>query len=123
MKLDVHRDTAVACIRMRLSRGQYEEQRETLRIFSADLQRLARWLRGHKVRHVAMESTGVFEAARWKLELLLINPAQVRAMAGHKTDQIDCARIAEFLQHGRLAGGSSRQPYRSFAADGEEQKR
>ena len=110
--LDVHRDTVVACIRTRINRGQYEEQRETFRTFSADLRRLARWLKDNKVRHVAMESTGVYwipiwnilEAARWKFQLLLVNPAQVRAMAGHKTDQIDCARIAEFLQHGRLAG-------------------
>ena len=110
--LDIHRDTVVACIRTRLSRGQYEEQRETFRTFSVDLRRLVQWLKDNKVRHVAMESTGVywipvwntFEASRWKFELLLVNPAQVRAMAGHKTDQIDCARIAEFLQHGRLAG-------------------
>jgi transposase len=46
----------------------------------------------------------VLEPSRYRFHLTLVNPAQVRAMAGHKTDQIDCARIAEFLAHGRLAG-------------------
>ena len=46
----------------------------------------------------------VLEPSRYRFHLTLANPAQVRAMAGHKTDQIDCARIAEFLAHGRLAG-------------------
>ena len=59
-----------------------------------------------------MESTGVYwipiwnilEASRYQFKPLLVNPAQVRAMAGRKTDQIDCGRIAEYLQDGRLAG-------------------
>jgi len=59
-----------------------------------------------------MESTGVYwipvwnvlEPSRYRFHLTLVNPAQVRAMAGHKTDRIDSTRIAEFLQHGRLAG-------------------
>ncbi len=48
-----------------------------------------------------MESTGVYwipvwnvlEQYRFGFDLLLVNPAQVRALNGHKTDQIDCARI------------------------------
>jgi transposase len=102
----------VACIRKRVGHGQYEEQRETFRTFTGDLKRLSRWLRDNKVHQVAMESTGVYwmpvwntlEPSRFKFDLTLVNPAQVRAMAGHKTDQIDSGRIAEFLQHGRLAG-------------------
>jgi len=92
--------------------GKFEEQRATFPTFSADLKRLARWLQDHQIRHVAMESTGVYwipiwntlEASRYRFEPLLVNPVQVRAMAGHKTDQIDCGRIAEYLQNGRLAG-------------------
>jgi len=110
--LDVHRDTVAACIRTRLVGGVYQEQRETFGTCSADLQRLVCWLRDHQIRQVAMESTGVYwipiwntlEASRYRLQPLLVNPVQVRALAGRKTDQIDCARIAEYLQHGRLAG-------------------
>jgi transposase len=110
--LDVHRDTVAACIRVRVGHGQYEEQRQTFATLSRDLKRLSRWLKDNGVRHVAMESTGVYwipvwntlEPSRYKFQLTLVNPAQIRALAGHKTDQIDSGRIAEFLQHGRLAG-------------------
>ena len=109
--LDIHRDKIAACIRIHVN-GKYEERHEVFGGFRAQLQELARWLRDHRVRHVAMESTGVYwipvwnvlEEYRYRFNLLLVNPAQVRAMNGHKTDKIDCARIAEFLQHGRLAG-------------------
>jgi transposase len=109
--LDIHRDTVVACVRTRV-KAKFEEQRETFGTFTDELKRMGRWLRDHRVRHVAMESTGVYwmpiwnvlEASRCRFELTLVNPAQVRALAGHKTDQIDSGRIAEFLQHGRLAG-------------------
>jgi transposase len=110
--LDIHRDTVVACIRTRVAKGKHEEKKETFRSFTADLKKLAEWLHEHKVKQVAMESTGVYwipvwnvlEPSRYRFRLTLVNPAQVRAMAGHKTDQIDAARIAEFLAHGRLAG-------------------
>lgn len=35
---------------------------------------------------------------------MLVNPATVRALRGHKTDRIDARRIAEYLQHGMLSG-------------------
>jgi len=110
--LDIHRDTVAACIRVRVAGSQYEEQQETFGTFSGDLRRLAGWLQEHQIRQVAMESTGVYwipiwntlEASRYKFQPLLVNPTQVRAMAGHKTDRIDCRRIAEYLQNGQLAG-------------------
>jgi transposase len=34
--------------------------------------------------------------------LLLLNPAQVKALNGRKSDGRDAQRIAEFLQDGRL---------------------
>lgn len=109
--LDIHRDKIAVCVRVR-THGKYEEHHEVFGSFTDDLKKLALWLRQHKVRRVAMESTGVYwipvwnilEHYRYGFDLLLVNPAQVRALNGHKTDRIDCARIAEFLQHGRLAG-------------------
>jgi transposase len=78
--------------------------------FTQDLERLVQWLRKRKVRHVAMESTGVYwipvwnilERSRVKFELMLVNPATVRALRGQKTDRIDAQRIAEYLQYGLL---------------------
>ena len=34
--------------------------------------------------------------------LLLVNPAQIKALAGRKSDGRDAQRIAQFLQDGRL---------------------
>jgi transposase len=110
--LDIHRDTVAACARTRIAQGKYEEQRQVFGTFTSDLKKLAEWLHQHRIKQVAMESTGVYwipvwnvlEPSRYRFHLTLVNPAQVRALAGHKTDQIDCTRIAEFHQHGRLAG-------------------
>lgn len=41
---------------------------------------------------------------RGKFELLLVNPQQVRALPGQKTDQADCQRIAELHQYRLLRG-------------------
>ena len=110
--LDIHRDTVVACIRIRVASGKHEEKKETFRTFTADLKRLAEWLHEHKVKQVAMESTGVYWIPVWNilepascgLELLLVNPQTVRALRGCKTDRIDARRIAEYLQYGLLHG-------------------
>jgi transposase len=77
--------------------------------FTQDLKRLRDWLKKHKVRQVAMESTGVYWMPVWNVlergfTLTLVNPATVRALQGHKTDRIDARRIAEYLQHGLLHG-------------------
>jgi len=73
---------------------------------------MAEWLKTRKVRHVAMESTGVYwkpvwnvlESGKWKFDLVLVNPQQVRALPGKKTDREDSARISAYLQQGLLRG-------------------
>jgi transposase len=80
--------------------------------FTQDLERLADWLKEHKVKQVAMESTGVYwmpvwnilELGKYGFQLTLVNPAIVRALQGRKTDRINARRIAEFLQYGLLQG-------------------
>jgi len=75
---------------------------------SREWKRLGEWLKKHKVKRVAMESTGVYwipvwnilEQKRYGLELLLVNPAQVKALPGQKTDPKDAARVAELQQYG-----------------------
>lgn len=111
--LDIHKRTVSACIRLRLS-GSSETRIETavFGTFTEALQALRAWLRQHKVKQVAMESTGVYWMPVWnvlergkrKFELTLVNPQQVRALPGRKTDQQDCDRIAELLQYGLLRG-------------------
>jgi len=109
--LNIHRDTVVACIRIRVASGKHEEERNVPHLYRRS-EKTGRMLHEHKVKQVAMESTGVYwipvwnilEPSRYRFHLTLVNPAHVRALAGHKTDQIDAARIAEFLAHDRLAG-------------------
>ena len=66
------------------------------------------WLKLLKVTEIAMESTGVNWRPVWNVledhgfRLLLVNPAQVKALQGRKSDGRDAKRIAEFLQDGRL---------------------
>jgi transposase len=67
------------------------------------------WLKQLRVTDIAMESTGVYWRPIWNVleeqgfeHLLLVNPAQVKALRGRKTDGRDCQRIAEFLQDRRL---------------------
>lgn len=110
--LDVHKNTISACIRKRVHGHKIETVEAVFGTFTQDLERLHIWLKEHKVKQVAMESTGVYwipvwnvlEAVRWRFELILVNPATVRALPGAKTDRIDAARIAEFLQYGLLRG-------------------
>lgn len=111
--LDIHKDSISVCIRTRVS-GQAEAEivEQRFATFTQELERLAAWLKEHKVRQVAMESTGVYWIPVWNIlerpkygfQLILVNPATVRALQGCKTDRIDARRIAEFLQYGLLRG-------------------
>ncbi len=111
--LDVHKKSISVCVRIRRSGSKQAEVHEAeFRTFTQDLERLRDWLKQHKVKQVAMESTGVYwipvwnilEPVSWGFELLLVNPQTVRALRGCKTDRIDARRIAEFLQYGLLHG-------------------
>ena len=81
-----------------------------------ELLRLLEWLQRERVRVLAMESTGSY----WKpvynllegqgMELMLVNPAHMKAVPGRKTDVKDAQWIADLLRHGLLT--ASRVPER-----------
>jgi transposase len=109
--LDVHKKTVNACIR--IGKGKkLEVLTAVFGTFTADLERLREFLRGHKVRRVVIESTGVYwmpvrnvlERGDWKFDLVVVNPQRVRALQGEKTDHKDCQRLAELGQHDLLRG-------------------
>ena len=56
--IDVHKKSVSVCIRKRI-RGKREPEIEgaVFGAFTQDLERLREWLRQHRVKHVAMEST------------------------------------------------------------------
>lgn len=105
--IDVHKDTVVVCVLPPVG-GPAKTARKTYGTFRNDLIRMRVWLKQLKVTEIAMESTGVYWRPIWNVledqgfRLLLVNPAQVKALAGRKSDGRDARRIAEYLQDGRL---------------------
>lgn len=106
--IDVHQASLAVCVSIK--EGSLNEKHK-LRCgtTTAELLRLADWLKEQGVSQVAMEATGVYWKPVWHIlegqfELLLANPEQVRALRGRKTDLKDGERIADFLQHGLLHG-------------------
>lgn len=107
--LDVHKKSVYACAIFPGDNGEKKQEVRSFATFTADLLKLADWLRGHGVTHVAMEATGVFWRPVWAVlqgpfELLLVNPQHIKAVPGRKTDTRDCEWIADLLQHGLLRG-------------------
>ena len=107
--MDIHKDTVVVCVLPPVG-GNGQAVRKVYGTFRNDLIRMRVWLKQVKVTEIAMESTGVYWRPIWNVldeegfHLLLVNPAQVKALAGRKSDGRDAKRIAEYLQAGRLEG-------------------
>jgi transposase len=107
--MDIHKDTVVVCVLPPVG-GDGQAARKVYGTFRNDLIRMRVWLKQLKVTEIAMESTGVYWRPVWNVleeegfRLLLVNPVQVKALAGRKSDGRDARRIAEYLQDGRLDG-------------------
>jgi transposase len=105
--LDVHKDTIVVAV-LAPDGGEGRPVRKRYRTFRNDLIRMRVWLKQLRVTEIAMESTGVYWRPVWNVfeeqgfRLLLVNPAQVKALNGRKSDGRDAQRIAEYLKDGRL---------------------
>jgi transposase len=109
--LDVHKRTVVACVLRPGEAGAVQPEVETFGTMLGELERLAAWLAGWGVTHVAMEATGVYwkaaynvleGAGRWTV--LVVNPEHVKAITGRKTDRADAQRLAFLLRHDLLSG-------------------
>ncbi len=103
--LDVHRDTAVACVRAPDGAGGRRKETRTFSTMTSQLLALRDWLAGERVTVVGMESTGIY----WKpvyylleddFECQLINAAHMRNVPGKKTDVLDAEWGAELIEHG-----------------------
>lgn len=105
--IDVHKDSIVVCVLPPMGE-EGKVIRKRYATFRNDLVRLRVWLKQLRVTEMAMESTGVYWRPLWNVleeqgfRLLLVNPAQVKALQGRKSDARDAQRLAEFLQDGRL---------------------
>ncbi len=103
--IDVHKESVVVTIKV----NESVDQTRTFGTFTEDLILLKDWLTEFGVRHIAMESTGVY----WKpvfnileehFELMLVNARHIKYVPGHKTDCKDSAWIAKLLMSGLLKG-------------------
>ena len=106
--LDVHRDTVVACCRVREPDGQVEVSKRSFATTRKGLGELAVFLSDHAVQTVAMEATGVYwKAPFYALEGLfeevwLCNAQHVKNVPGRKSDLSDAEWLADVAAHGMV---------------------
>src|SRR3989475_8425687 len=105
--LDIHKASIAACALI-TDKGKTLEETRRFGTMTADLRELAVWLQQKEIRHVAMESTGIYWKPVWNIlepagfELLLANAQEVKVVPGRKTDQKDSQWIADLHKHGLL---------------------
>ena len=106
--LDVHRDTVVACTRVREPDGMVTLSKETFNTTRKGLEDLARFLIDAGVSTVVMEATGVYwKPVYYTLEglfpqLWLCNAQHVKNVPGRKTDLSDAEWLADVAAHGMV---------------------
>lgn len=105
--IDVHKRTVVVCVLVTAPDGSVQREVQTFGTMTADLLALSDWLGARAVRHVAMESTGVFWKPVYNLleegrTILLVNPQHRQAVPGRTTDVRDSEGLADLLRHGLL---------------------
>ncbi len=77
--------------------------------FTADLQRLADWLKACQIDSVAMEATGVYWIPLYEIlegrgfQVYLVNARHLKNVSGRKTDVLDCQWIQQLHTYGLLS--------------------
>ena len=86
-----------------------EQSIRTFSCFTADLYRLAEWLKSCRINAVAMESTGVYWIPLYQVleasgfAVTLVNAKHVRHVPGRKTDVKDCRWLQQLHSYGLLS--------------------
>ncbi len=104
--IDVHQESLTACIMV----GSGKQMLRQIKEFSTmtdGIETLGKWLKEHQIKHVAIESTGIF----WKpvfnilaeeFDLMLVNARHVKSVPGRKTDVKDSEWLCKLLKNGLL---------------------
>lgn len=108
--VDIGKAILAATVRAPAVSGRVKRREETRKFptFAGDLDRLAEWLVGEGVTHVAMEATSDYWRPVWWVleqagfELVLVNARDVHQLPGRKTDVADSAWLAQLLECGLL---------------------
>jgi transposase len=89
--------------------GRDEESVLTFPTFTADLYRLADWLKVCGIDTVAMESTGVYWIPVFEIledrgfQVFLVNARHLKNVSGRKSDVLDCQWIQQLHTYGLLS--------------------
>lgn len=76
--------------------------------FTADLHEMIYWLKQCKIKHIIMESTGVYWIPTFELlesngfDVKLVNARHVKNVSAHKTDVLDCQWLQQLGTFGLL---------------------
>ena len=107
--MDVHQKTVVVCVLPPVG-NEGKLIRKVYGTFRNELIRMRVWLKQLKVTEIAMESTGVYWRPIWNVleeqgfgRLLLVNPVQVKALQGRKSDGRDCQPMGSATRHHQTA--------------------
>jgi transposase len=105
--LDVHRDTITACV-MIGNGAQKRKEIRTYPTFTSDIRGLANWLKSIDIKHVAIESTGIYWKPIFKVfegdfDVILVNAQHVKNVPGRKTDVKDSEWLCRLLKCGLLS--------------------
>ena len=112
--IDVHKDMVKVAVRVPgAKRGARKTDVVEYRTFYGVLQEMGRELRRRGVTHVVMEASGIYtEPVYYALaeldfaEVLVVNPAHVKALKGRKTDARDAVRLLDLYECGAVVRGS-----------------
>lgn len=103
---DIHSDNVVCCSLQKAADGTWIRTREVFDTNYQTLPKFTHWCQKFNPDAILMESTGTYwmspydalEAAH--LPISVVNPAFVKGMAGHKTDQEDASWLAQIGVNG-----------------------
>jgi transposase len=109
--IDVGKKFVVACLMTGPAKDPAETETRKFGTVRAELEKLREWLKSQSCTHAVMESTGcnwkpvlniLEEDPDFRLQIVLANPRQVKAITGHKTDPHDARWLAHLLRHGMI---------------------
>jgi transposase len=105
--IDVHKKTAVVCVRQTGTDGTVRSEVKTFGTTTPELLQMMDWLSEWEVTTVAIESTAeywkpFFNLLEGEFEVILVNAKHVKQVPGRKTDVKDAEWLAELLSYGLL---------------------
>lgn len=104
--IDVHTKTMKVCVISKESGIVFK----SFGTYTRDLYQLRDWLKAMAIKHVVMESTGIYWIPLFTIleeagiAITLANPLQVKQIPGRKTDTSDSQWLCQLLIYGLVKG-------------------